>query len=351
MTSPTKQQSKKMNNNTNNKSSKAKLVSVTAPVAKATKAVMGQPQFKSLANGNIRVKHSEYISEVFGSVNFNATRVSIQPGFQNSFPWLSLMAPLYESYVMKNLKYSFLTEKSTLTNGAIMMAVDYDVQDATPLNKQALMSYSGATRSAPWSDCHYSCNEQAMKKFPERFVRVGTVTNADLKTFDIGTFFIATQGNADTSVLGELHVSYEIEFRTPQLDSTAFAALGSSSSTATLGISGSKLLGTFPILNVAPSGLPLTYDTTTGLITFGSPGTYLVSYYVVTTANTSGTASITMTGGSTVSSFVDQSNGLISLLQFTVNVLNATDVMTITGYTIPAGTFARLRVSSFPFGI
>jgi hypothetical protein len=281
MTSSTKQQSKA----TNNKGSKGKSV-IVAPVAKTTRVTMPQPQFKSLPNGNIRVKHSEYISEIFGSVDFNSNKFVVQPGFQQTFPWLALMAPLYESYVMKSLKFSFLTEKSTLTNGTLMMAVDYDPQDDAPLNKTSLMSYSGAVRSAPWSDCHYNCSTQAMNKITEKFIRIGSVANSDIKTFDIGNLFVATQGNADTSALGELHVSYEIELRTPQLDKSSFAALGSSFNQASgSSITGSRMLGTAPTLNISPSGLPLLYDTSSGVITIGSTGTFLLAYRVISVSS------------------------------------------------------------------
>jgi len=322
---------------------------VYAPVAKATIMRSPKPVIKTLSNGNIRVRHSEYIGEVFGSVTFNANTYVVQPGFVSTFPWLSLMAPLYESYKMHNCAFKFLTEKSTATNGTVIMAVDYDVQDAVPLNKTSLLSYANATRTQPWADAVYNCNPSDMNKFPERYVRTAAVAASDLKTFDVGNLFVATQGCADTSVLGELHVSYDIEFKTPQLDLRNFASSGSNYSSGTVGITSTLILGNAPILNAAGSGLTISYNTSTGAFTLNQVGTYLIVLIFNATA-TSGATICTATGGSLALN-LGEAGSATRVVQFSFDVKNATDTFTFSGLAFTNPTLGIFRAASFPYGL
>ena len=259
------------------------------------------------------------------------------------------MAGLYESYTINYLAFSFRTSRSTATNGSVMMAVDYDVQDAAPPSKTQLMAYNNAQRTQPWCDMTYVCNLSDVRKIPNRYVRSGLIANADLKLFDVGNLFIATQGCQDTSVLGELYVHYDITFKTTQYDVQAYASQGSNRSTGNTGITGTLLLGTSPTLNISGSGMAINYNTTNGGITFGTTGSFLITYNVTTTAQASGSFIPTMTGGSQVSTVTLAAATTLLTVSFTVNVINTTDVLTVTGLSLTNPSAAVLRVSSYPF--
>lgn len=326
---------------------------VSAPVARATILRTTKPLITP-STGGVRVRHSEYIGEVFGSINFNATKYTIQPGFASTFPWLSLMAPLYERYRVHKMQFMFLTEKSTATNGTVMMAVDYDVQDADPGSKTALLSYANAVRTQPWADTTFTCNVSDAQIFKDRYIRSAVVSGADNKTFDIGNFFIATQGCIDASVLGELHVSYEIEFRTPQLDLGTFASSGSNFSTSNSSATGfapSIVLGTSPIMNIAGSGLNITYNTANGDFTFNTVGSYLVIMNVTATATNAANATATASGGSTVSLLQQAGTVITSNFTWSVNIKNATDVVRFTLPLMTSVTFVSMRTASYPTGL
>jgi len=323
---------------------------IYAPVAKATIARTLRPVIKTLPNGSTRIVHSEYIGEVFGSANYNVASYAVQPGIANTFPWLSLMAPLYETYHINKLKFKFVTEKSTATNGAVMLAMDFDAQDSAPASKTALLSYHNAVRSQPWADCTYVANPSDVNKLPNRYVRTAPIVSGDLKTFDVGNFFIATQGCADTSVLGELHIEYDIEFKTPQLDLGNFASAGSNFSGGTVGITGILLLGTSPALNNPGSGMPITYNTTTGAISFGQVGSYLVTF-IIFTASSAGNTIVTPTGGSQVAVVTDAGATGVRTIQFTIKVANISDTFTFSGTTLTTPTASVLRIASYPFGL
>jgi len=323
---------------------------VTAPVALGNRIAIRKPDISSTTT-DVRIRHSEYVGEVSGSVNFNLSASVIQPGLSGLFPWLAKVAALYESYQFNYLAFSFKTEKSTATNGAVMMAVDFDVSDSPPPSKQQLMAYHNAQRTQPWCDMTYVCNINDVNKLKPRYVRTGLVAGTDYKIYDVGNLFVATQGCADTSILGELYVHYDIVFRTPQLDNAGYAAQGSNRSIASGAVTGTLLLGTSPTLNVAGSGMPILYNTTTGAISFPDVGSYLITYTCFTTAAASGTITPVMSGGSLVSPVVSAGSATVFNISFTVNVLNSGDSLTMTGLTLPGGNAAVLRIASYPFGL
>lgn len=323
---------------------------VSAPVARGNKIAMKKPNISSTTT-DVRIRHSEYVGEISGSTNYAFTGAVIQPGLSGLFPWLSKIAGLYESYQFNYLAFSFRTEKSTATNGTVMMAVDFDVNDPAPLAKQQLMAYNNAQRTQPWCDMTYVCNTSDINKIKPRYVRTGLVPGTDLKIYDVGNLFVATQGCADSSILGELYVHYDIVFRTPQLDNGAYAAQGSNRSVQAGIVTGTLLLGTNPTLNVAGSGMPIAYNNTTGAISIPDVGSYLVNYSCFITSAATGSITPVMSGGSLVSGVTSAGSTTVFNISFTINVLNSGDSLTMTGLGLPGGNNAVLRISSYPFGL
>jgi len=322
-----------------------------APVAISNRIATSKPSIIANNSNQTRIRHTEYVGEIFGSVNYNVSSYTIQPGLGTLFPWLSQMATLYESYMVDKLHFHFRTEKSTSTNGVVMMAVDYDVQDSAPPSKQQLMAYNNAVRTQPWADTSYIASVADVNKLRQRFIRSGLITGADYKTFDVGNLFVATQGCADTTALGELYVSYDLVLCTPQFDLAGYAAAGSNKSSGGTGITGALILGTAPSLNIAGSGMAITYSTTTGAISFGTVGSYLINFWITQTALATGTLVPAMTGGSQVSSLTVVNTAALYTVSFTVNVINLTDALTFSGLTLTSPSASSLRVSSYPYNL
>lgn len=333
------------------KASKPKSTVVTAPVAIGNRVTKPKPTVSALKDG-VRVTNTEYIAEVTGSVNFTVQNFVVQPGNGAAFPWLCNMAPLYESYTFERLTYHFKTEKSTSTNGTVLMAVDYDASDAAPINKQQVMTYSNAVRTQPWANTSLSCPVSDLQKIKQRYVNFGVVpAGTDIKLYNVGNLFVCTQGCADTTVLGELYVEYTVVFRTPQYDPNVWASAGSNYSAGSAGITAARLLGTSPDLNIGASGMAITYNTTSGAIGFTSTGTFLVQYNVSTTAATTGTLSIAMTGGSTAQILNVAAAATLTTATFSVRILNVGDTMSFSGWTLTTPTSAGMRIASYPYGL
>lgn len=270
---------------------------VLAPLAQSRPMRTGNPSVSGSpysGDGRVRIRHREYLRDVSGSVNFSANLIPINPGLSTVFPWLSVMAANFESYLFHKLSFDFETQKSASTSGSIMMAVDYDASDAIPVNKQQLMAYHNAVRSAVWAECSFRGDRPDLMKFgQQRFVRSGApAANLDIKTYDVGNLVVATQGEADTSAIGELYVDYDVELITPQFNVDLI------SSNSVRVNSGSSTSRANPFTNVTLiGGLPVAASVAT--LTFNKPGVYLMDYIFGGTVVTntlptySGTAAIT----------------------------------------------------------
>lgn len=170
-------------------------------------------------DGQVRVRHREFVRDIVSvGAAYAATRIEINPGNLQLFAWLQSLALSYESYIFKSLSFEFESTSSTTDRGTVMMGIDFDASDAPPSGKQELMAIHGATRSNVWS--HQCCNASAkdLRKFGvQRYVRSAEPPSGstDIKTYDVGNFYIATQGTSNSEV-GELYVTYDVVLHTPQ---------------------------------------------------------------------------------------------------------------------------------------
>jgi len=272
----TKQNNKSMARMTNGMS---KMIMVDAPVARATQIQLGTPKIQNASNGSIRVQHMEQITTVNGSRAFAVTGYSIQPGNPIMFPWLNNIALLYETYTINKLEFTYVSARSSATDGTIYLATDYDAYDSAPINSQQLNTYKSSMTGQPWLNLRQICSTADLQKIKIRYNRFGGgAVQGDLKTYDAGTFFFATEMCADGSALGKLFVSYDITFQTPQYDLTAYSLLGSnitvSAPASTITVA--RPFGTVP--NQA-GGLTLGYNSTLNAFTVPIAGQYLLVIY------------------------------------------------------------------------
>lgn len=162
------------------------------------------------------ISHSEYIADLSGSVAFTVNKYSMNPGLIETFPWLSAIAGNFESYLFKTLMFGYETTSPTTAPGSVMLGADFDAADPQPASKVEMMSNHNAVRSSPWAPVNYNCAKLDLAKFGvQRYTRSGS-TGGDIKTYDVGNFYLATAGMADTSLIGELYVTYVVELYTPQ---------------------------------------------------------------------------------------------------------------------------------------
>jgi len=306
---------------------------VAAPVAQSRRRKTAAPK-AVMKNGSLIVSHREYLSEVNGTAAFSLVSRPINPGLPSTFPWLAPIAARYETYRFRSLKFCFETEAPTSTAGAVMQAVDFDAADLAPPSKVVLMSYTDACRSAPWDDSTFSTPQHVMNV--ERYIRVGSLAaNLDVKTYDVGNHFIATQGLAAPAVVGELYVEYVVELFTPQIQSSCPGGKVSNSGTTSIpnpwGVP--VLTGPLPIGSVAGQ-----------VATFNQPG----EFWCMFQGSWGGNAPvITWSADVTVTTLVLVNSAPTTSQSFIVRV-NAGSTVTFTP-TVIAPTTLDLRIAAYNY--
>lgn len=165
----------------------------------------------------MRFHHTETLTDVYGTADFTVLSVPCNPGLPSTFSWLSQLAPLWETYSVNNFKIHYVPATSTSTPGSVLIGFDYDTYDSNPASFAAFMMTADACASAPWQNCTLDLKSRDLKRRGQLYVRTGAV-NGDRKTYDLGKIFWATQANgaADQVIIGQLYMTYDITFYTPQ---------------------------------------------------------------------------------------------------------------------------------------
>lgn len=203
-------------------------MALSAPAANGTYVKHTKARMRSSPSG-MTVRHREYIQDiVFGTAGDyeNVVSLPINPGNVEMFPWLASIATRFETYSFKSLRFIYEPQCGTENEGTVMMAVDFDVVDAPPVDKLQFMTYDGAVRSPPWFAAVYDCAKYNLHKFKQNYITSDFAAPAgtDAKTYFIGNLFVATQSQSDPFTAGELYVEYEIALSTPQLSDLQSAA-------------------------------------------------------------------------------------------------------------------------------
>lgn len=182
---------------------------VTAPVVMTTKRASGKARIQS--RGNVTtVTHREYLQPIDGSAAYSVVSISCNPGLLTSFPWLGRMASMYEQYRFTKLRFSYKSVTSTSIPGVVMMSFDFDAADSPPATKVEQAQMANSTESSVWVG-----NELTVPSDPGwRFTRSSTLTNTDIKTYDLGNLLVSTMYGTG-GVVGELYVDYTLELRKP----------------------------------------------------------------------------------------------------------------------------------------
>jgi hypothetical protein len=233
------------------------------------------PQFSSNRATNI-VCHREYLGDMSGTTAFTNIAFPINPGVATTFPWLSTIAQNYQEYKIHGLIFEF---RSLITDfvpggspGVVVMATNYNSDSATFLTKQEMENSEFAVSVKPTLSLIHGvecATDQTV--LPQLYVRSGApATGVDLKTTDLGKFQFASQNNPTPIVLGELWISYCIEFFKPILP----ADVGPGTASARIDRSGYNNANPLGTANVRSSGDLLTDFTSTVLTVAGQPGNY-----------------------------------------------------------------------------
>ena len=192
------------------------------------------PQFGD-ATGTTRIRHREYIADVSGSQAFSSRQYQLQPGLTQLFPWLSRFASCYEQYRIMGLVVEFKSTSASALNstntalGVVGMVTQYDAHEPPFQNKQEAENYLGCQSCSPsQSMLHFVECAKGQNPLDKLYVRTAALgEGADVKFYDMGILNVFTAGMQAAAVIGELWVSYDIEFSKPKLPPGGVFAFGS----------------------------------------------------------------------------------------------------------------------------
>lgn len=221
-----------------------------------TNSLMGglydPPELHNRGRDTVVICHREYIMDITAASSFTLTSLAIQPGLVTTFPWLSSIAESFEEYRITGMIFEYKTLSADYTSassaalGFVIMASQYNVYNPPFPDKKTMENYEFSNSAKP-SDTfiHPIECKRALNPVGEMYVRTGAVTQGDLRLYDLANFQIATGGNSGSGILGELWVTFEVEFYKPKLVSAlGYELLSDHWQLPTTGVSGSAPFGT-----------------------------------------------------------------------------------------------------------
>lgn len=192
----------------------------------------------SFGEDSIRVRKREFVCSIESlATDFNLLSFPINPGLDQSFPWLSAIARNYEQYRFNGLIYQFVSTSSdaiasttSLGMGQVILATDYSAVDDDFQSGPQMLGSMFSTSGKPSENIMHAI-ECAPDDTPQKlyYVRTGSATSGtDKRLWDLGKFQIATDNMpAAYKGMGQLWVSYDVTFCKAVQNNTLGLALNS----------------------------------------------------------------------------------------------------------------------------
>lgn len=175
---------------------------------------------------SVVIRHREYLGEVSGSTGFVQDNFIINPGNSKTFPWLSQIAGNFQQYKFKGLVFQYKSTSADALNstntalGSVMLATKYNSQEEDFISKLELSAHEFSSSGPPSRDALHPI-ECDMRNNPIDILYVdrsnGNSEHDQSLLYDLGKFYLCSDGMQAVSNIGELWVSYEVELLKPRL--------------------------------------------------------------------------------------------------------------------------------------
>lgn len=336
------------------------------------------------SRGGVCISYREYLGDIISSstqYGFNVQRFVINPGSRKTFPWMFAIANNFSQWVPEGIIFEFVSMSGNALNsvntalGQVVMMTQYDAA-APPPNSAAEMlgtEFSNSDRPSDNQEHPVECDRTQTPisvlytNGPEDVLPsvVGGLQN-DPRMYNLGDFYVATQGLQGTSVnCGQLWVNYQISLLKPKLGAALLedqiyahivTLAGNAGSSAPMGVLASSLTSprdTIGLVGNIASGIFTCY-----LPRLPYQTRYLMYYYIVGTepaGNVTGPA-VTGFNGSVLTDYTSSPpNGQDAANSFSLsfittvaaNSINANFTIGASGSFCNAGT-AQLYVMGVP---
>lgn len=176
----------------------------------------------------VRIAQSEIVATVDPNkphwyspiAEYSITGFRLSPSNETTFPWLANVAGLFDKFRFRKLSFTFVTTKPTNTQGTVSMAVDFDAYDSTPGDVIQMSNLAKFTTNPVYVNktVEIPLNHPGNRSWYYNF----DGSSGDLKTYNLGTFYICLAGVAEKNSHGYLVVNYDVELcdKNPKLTKT-----------------------------------------------------------------------------------------------------------------------------------
>lgn len=186
----------------------------------------GVPRVHATKRG-VSISHREFLGDITGSSLFTSRTYPINPGSSVTFPWLSNIAEMFQSYRIKGMIFEFNSTSADALNsvntalGTVIMSTQYNVALPPLVNKAEMEQYEYTVSGRPSRNLTHCIEcDPSLQVMEHLFTRTGVLpVGQDYQFYDWGNFQLATVGMQAAAVIGELWVSYEVEFLKPRIAS------------------------------------------------------------------------------------------------------------------------------------
>jgi len=181
------------------------------------------PIFDAKGKRSLIVRHREFLQDVQGSEDFALQNFFINPGVNGTFPWLSGIANSFQEFKIHGLIFEFVSTSGNAVSsadaalGTVIMATNYNCTRPNFLNKSEMeqSEFSCSTKPSESLIHPIEC-DITQTPMPCQYIRTsGVPSGQDQRFYDLGNFQLATDGMQSAYIVGELWVSYEVEFLKP----------------------------------------------------------------------------------------------------------------------------------------
>lgn len=194
------------------------------------------PVFKQ-QGADVRVKHCEFVRDVTvpatGKEAFAVQTFNIDPTDASTFPWLASVAAKYQRYKVKGMVVGYRSTSTDYNNsGVIAIAVNYDPAErhfdsmSDMLNSKFAVSTKPSNSMLAPIECDPS--RSPMDGYYVKHTTSADMTDASMRQTIMGKINVATSGLTldPNATIGQLYVSYDIEFMYPYMHVESAAVTG-----------------------------------------------------------------------------------------------------------------------------
>lgn len=188
-------------------------------------------------DGSLMVSHRELIQEVYGAgtvgattpSGFEVTTLTVNPGLERVFPWLSQLAANFEEYEIHQCVFEYEGRKMVGTtdeltiHGTVTAAHKFNFKAQEFQDKHEMQSYPHANQTQAHQSLAHGVEADPGKIVGDghKFVRLGgLLATDDQRDYDHCTFSLA-QSNIPAELaakeIGCLYVAYTVKLMKPKL--------------------------------------------------------------------------------------------------------------------------------------